>query len=75
MTGQVDEGRAVYIVCLDVSKAFVCHKILLDQLLLHGLIEEMGRESWLDVWAWSGMFRWVKSAWRLLTSMVYLRVP
>lgn len=44
-TGLVDEGRAVDIFCLNVSKAFdsVCHKILLDKLLMHGLIKEMVR--------------------------------
>lgn len=44
-TGQVDEEKAVDVVCLDVSKAFgsVCHKILLDKLLMCGLNEEMVR--------------------------------
>jgi len=37
----VDEGRAVYVVYLDFSKAFntISHSILLEKLAAHGLEE------------------------------------
>jgi len=54
MTGLVDKGRAVDIVCLDFRKAFytVFHKILIDKLLICGLDEQTMRriENWLKGW-------------------------
>jgi len=42
MTGQVDEGRAVVIVCLDFSMTFgtVSHKIFIAKVMKYGLDEQ-----------------------------------
>ena len=52
MTGWVDEGRAVDVVYLDISKAFdtVSHNILLGKLRKSGLDEWSVRwiENWLN---------------------------
>lgn len=44
MSGLVDEGKAVDIVYLDVSKAFITAscKILIDKLMNYGLNEKTG---------------------------------
>jgi len=74
MTGWVDEGRAVYVVYLDFSKAFdtVSHTILLGNL----------RKCWLDEWLMRWIENWLngrtqtvvisggKSSWRPVTSDV-----
>jgi len=52
MTGWVDEGRAVDVVCLDFSKAFdtISHNMLLGKLRKCGLDEWAVRriETWLN---------------------------
>ena len=54
MTGLVGEGRAMDIVCLDLSKAFstVSHMILLKKLMKYGLDEQTMRwtENCLNGW-------------------------
>ncbi|GAB0179502.1 hypothetical protein GRJ2_000415500 [Grus japonensis] len=55
MTDLVDEGKAVDIVYLDLSKAFntMSCKISIDKLLMYGLDEQTVRwiENWLNGWA------------------------
>jgi len=48
MTGLVDEGRAMGIVCFDFSKAFdtVSRKILIEKLLIYGLDKQIVKWKW-----------------------------
>jgi len=52
MTGLVDEGRALDIVCLDFTKAFitVSYKILIEEPMKYGPYEQTVRwiESWMN---------------------------
>lgn len=70
----MDEWRAVNIVFLDFSKAFVTvrHKILLEKLLKYGLDEQAARliENWLKGWTWEVIGS--TSGWRPLKSGVQL---
>jgi len=75
MTGWVDEGRAVYVVYLDFSKAFdtVSHNILLGKLRKCGLDEWSVR--WIGNWLNDRTQRFVisdaESTWRPVTSHVH----
>ncbi|NXV18266.1 PO23 protein, partial [Cepphus grylle] len=46
----VDEGKAVNVICLDLSKAFdaVSHSILLEKLAAHGL--DRYTLHWVKIW-------------------------
>jgi len=74
MTSLLDKRRAVDIVYLEFSEAFntVCHKILLDELLKHGLDEQTGRwiANWLNGQAQSVVISGTKSSWKPVTSNV-----
>jgi len=74
MTGWVDEGRAVDVVCLNFSKAFdtVSHNILLGKLRKCGLNEWTVRwiENWLDGRAQRVVISGAESSWRPVTSGV-----
>jgi len=74
MTGWVDEGRAVDVVYLDVSKAFdtVSHNILLGKLRKCGLDECSVRwiENWLNGRTQRVVISGAESSWRLVTSGV-----
>ncbi|XP_068785519.1 uncharacterized protein [Struthio camelus] len=74
MTGWVDEGRAVDVVCLDFSKAFdtVSHHILLGKLRKCGLDEWTVRwiENWLDGQAQRAVVNGAESSWRPVASGV-----
>jgi len=70
----VDEGKAVYVIYLDVSKAFhtVSHSFLLEKLAAHGLARCILHwvKNWLDGQAQRVVVYGVKSSWRLVTSSV-----
>ncbi|PKU45439.1 rna-directed dna polymerase from mobile element jockey-like [Limosa lapponica baueri] len=72
MTGWIDEGRAVDVVCLDFSKAFdtVSHSFLIGKLRKCGLDECTVRstETWLKDRAQRVMIRGTESSWRSITS-------
>ncbi|GAB0207310.1 mitochondrial enolase superfamily member 1 [Grus japonensis] len=63
----VDEGKAVDVVYLDISKAFdtVSHSILLEKLAAHGLDGHTLHwvKNWLDGWAQRIVVNGVKSSW------------
>ncbi|KAK4828534.1 hypothetical protein QYF61_027210, partial [Mycteria americana] len=69
---QVDEGKAVDVVCLDFSKAFdtVSHSILLEKLAAHGLDRCTLRwvKNWLDGRAQRVVVNGVYSTWQPVTS-------
>lgn len=54
MSGLVNEGRAVDMVCLDFSKAFdtISHDILLDKLMKYKI--EWWTVTWIENWAMVG---------------------
>jgi len=60
--------------CLDFSKAFntVCHKILTEKPLKHGLGEQTARrmENCLNGWAQGTVISGMKSSWRPVISSV-----
>ncbi|GAB0176869.1 mitochondrial enolase superfamily member 1 [Grus japonensis] len=72
MTGWVDEGRAVDVVCLDFSKAFdtVSHNILIGKLRKYGLDEWTVRwvENWLNGRAQRVVISGAESSWRPVAS-------
>jgi len=74
MTGWVDEGRAVDVVYLDLSKAFdtVSHNILIGKLRKCGLDERSVRwiENWLDGRAQRVVISGAESSWRPVTTGV-----
>ena len=74
MTGWVDEGRAVDVVYLDLSKAFdtVSHNILLGKLRKCGLDEWLVRwiENWLNGRAQRVVISDTESSWRPVTSVL-----
>lgn len=74
MTALVDEGRAVDIVYLDFRKVFdtVSHSILTEELVKHGLNEQMLRwiENWLNRQAQGVTVAGTKSSWRPVTSSI-----
>jgi len=74
MTGWVDEGRAVDVVYLDFSKAFVTasHNILLGKLRKYGLNEWSVRwiENWLNGRTQRVVISGMESSWRSVTSGV-----
>ncbi|KAK4824064.1 hypothetical protein QYF61_009915 [Mycteria americana] len=74
MTGLVDQGRAVDVVYLDISKAFgtVSHRILIEKLMKYGLDEQTMRwiENWLNCQAQRVVISVRKSSWRPVTSGV-----
>jgi len=74
MTGWVDEGRAVDVVCLDFSKAFdtVSHNILTGKLRKCGLDEWSVRwiENWLNGRTQRVVISGSESSWRPVTSGV-----
>jgi len=53
-----DEGKAVYVVYLDFSKAFdtVSHNILVEKLAAHGL--DGCTSHWVKLAGWPGPKRW-----------------
>jgi len=71
MTGWVDEGRAVGVVCLDFSKAVdtVSHNILLGKLRKCGVCEWSLRwtENWLNGRAQRVVISGAESSWRPVT--------
>ncbi|RMC20213.1 hypothetical protein DUI87_01059 [Hirundo rustica rustica] len=70
----VDEGKAVYVVYLNFSKAFdtVSHSILLEKLAAHGLdrCTLCWVKNWLDGWAHRMLGNAVASSWQPVTSRV-----
>ena len=74
MTHLVDEGKAVDVVYLDLSKAFdtVSHSILLEKLAAHGLdgCTLCWVKSWLDGQAQRVVVNGVTSSWWPVTSGV-----
>ncbi|GAB0178739.1 mitochondrial enolase superfamily member 1 [Grus japonensis] len=74
MTGWVDEGRAVDVVCLDLSKAFdtVSHNILIGKLRKCGLDEWTVRwvENWLNGRVQRVVISSAESCWRPVASGV-----
>jgi len=74
MTGWVDEGRAVGVVCLDYSKAFdtVSHNILLGKLRKCGLDEWSVRwiENWLNGRSQRVVISGAEFSWRATASGV-----
>ncbi|KAK4814247.1 hypothetical protein QYF61_012743 [Mycteria americana] len=74
VTRLVDEGKAVDVIYLDLSKAFdtVSHSILLEKLAAHGLGGCTLRwvKNWLDGRAQRVVVNGVKSIWWLVTSGV-----
>jgi len=72
MTSWVDKGGAVYVVCLDFSKAFdaVSHNILIGKLGNCGLDEWTMRsiENWLNGRAQRVVISGAESGWRPVTS-------
>ena len=70
----VDEGKAVDVVYLDLSKAFdtVSHSILLEKLAAHGLdrCTLCWVKNWLDGWAQRVVVNGVTSSWWPVTSGV-----
>jgi len=74
MTGWVEEGRSMNVVCLDFSKAFykVSHNILLGKLRKCGLDEWSVRwiENWLNGRTQRVVVSGAESSWRLVTSGV-----
>lgn len=72
----VDEGKAVDVVCLDFIKAFDSPlRILLEKLAAKGSDRCALRwaKRWLDGQAQSVMVNRVKSSWRPVTLVVFLR--
>ncbi|KAK4818935.1 hypothetical protein QYF61_022112 [Mycteria americana] len=76
VTHLMDEGKAVDVVYLDLSKAFdtVFHSILLETLAAHGLDGCTLRwvKNWLHGWAQRVVVNGVYSSWWLVTSGVPL---
>ncbi|CAM4368098.1 unnamed protein product [Caretta caretta] len=74
ITGSVDEGKAVDLLFLDISKAFdtVSHSILASNLKKYGLDECTRRwvESWLDCRAQRVVINDSMSSWQLVSSAV-----
>jgi len=74
VTHLVDEGKAVDINYLDLSKDFdtVSHSIVLEQLTAYGLDGRTPRwvTNWLDGWAQRMLVNGVKSSWWLAMSGV-----
>ncbi|KAK4827718.1 LOW QUALITY PROTEIN: hypothetical protein QYF61_021018 [Mycteria americana] len=74
VTHLMDEGKAVDVVYLDFSKAFVMvsHSILLEKLAAHGLdgCTLHWVKNWLDGRAQRVVVNGVYSSWRLVTSSV-----
>lgn len=72
VTGLVDDGRAVDIVYLDISKAFDTHsyKILIDKLLTYTPDEDAVRwtENWINSWAQRVMVSETEPSWSPVTS-------
>ena len=74
MTRLVDEGKAVDVAYLDLSKAFetISHSILLEKLAAHGL--DGHTLSWVKNWlgrrAQRLVMNGVKSSWQIVTSGV-----
>ena len=73
MTGWVDEGRAVDVVCFDLSQAFdtVSHNVLIGKLRKRGLDEQTGRriENRLNGRAQRAVISGAVSAWRPAASV------
>jgi len=74
VTQLVDEGKAVYVIYLDFSKAFdtVAHSILLEKLAAHGLggCTLHWIKNWLNGQAQRVVVKGVKSSWWPVTSAV-----
>ncbi|CAM5167636.1 unnamed protein product [Natator depressus] len=74
ITGSVDEGKAVYVLFLDFSKAFdtVSHSILAGKLKKYGLDEWTIRwiESWLDCRAQRVVINGSMASWQPVSSGV-----
>ncbi|NWR33122.1 PO23 protein, partial [Tachuris rubrigastra] len=70
----VDEGKAVDVVCLDLSKAFdtVSHSILPEKLAAHGLDRCTVHwvKNWLDGQAQRVVVNGIKSCWQLVITGV-----
>ncbi|PKU40252.1 rna-directed dna polymerase from mobile element jockey-like [Limosa lapponica baueri] len=75
VTRLVGEGKAVDVVYLDFSKAFVMvsHSILLEKLAAHGLDgHSLHCVKWLEGWAQRVVVNGVKSGWRPLLFDIFI---
>ena len=74
VTRLVDEGKAVDVVCLDLSKVFdtISHNVFLEKVAAHGLDSCTLHwvKTWLDGLAQRVVVNGVKSSWWSVTSGV-----